>query len=197
MLVVLIDNGHGSNTSGKQSPDKSIREYLYTREIAAAVYQRLLDIPNIKPVLITPELQDIPLAVRVQRINKYCTQYGSSNCILFSIHLNASGNGQWMAARGWSVWTTRGQNNSDKLATLMYKVAVQLFGHGSCRKDMADGDPDYESNFYIIKGANCPAILTENFFQDNKFDVEYLLSTEGFNNIVALHAETAKLWGNK
>ena len=142
MLYVLIDNGHGNNTAGKCSPDKSIREYLYTREIAAAVYQRLLDIPNnhsdshndncnIKPVLITPELQDIPLAVRVQRINKYCTQYGSSNCILFSIHLNASGNGQWMAARGWSVWTTRGQNNSDKLATLMYKVAVQLFGHGS------------------------------------------------------------------
>jgi N-acetylmuramoyl-L-alanine amidase len=195
-LVVLIDNGHGNNTAGKCSPDKSIREYLYTREIAAAVYQRLLDIPNIKPVLITPELQDTPLSVRVNRINKYCTQYGSSNCILFSIHLNASGNGEWMAARGWSVWTTRGQNNSDKLATLMYKVAVQLFGHGSCRKDMVDGDPDYESNFYIIKGANCPAILTENFFQDNKFDVEYLLSTEGFNNIVALHAETAKLWAN-
>lgn len=197
MLYVLIDNGHGNNTAGKCSPDKSIREYLYTREIAAAVYSRLLDIPDIKPILITPELQDIPLITRVQRINKYCSQYGAANCIMISIHLNASGNGQWMAARGWSVWTTRGQNNSDKLATLMYNIAAKLFGHGSCRKDMSDGDPDYESNFYIIKGANCPAILTENFFQDNKFDVEYLLSTEGFNNIVALHAETAKQWAER
>lgn len=197
MLYVLIDNGHGSNTPGKCNKDKSIREYLYTREIAAAVYQRLLDIPNIKPILITPELQDTPLSVRVNRINKYCNQYGAANCILFSIHLNASGNGEWMAARGWECWTTRGQNNSDKLATLMYNIAAKLFGHGSCRKDMVDGDPDKEKDWYIIKGANCPAVLTENFFMDNKFDADYLLSAEGFNNIVALHAETAKLWGNK
>ena len=31
-------------------------------------------------------------------------------------------------------------------------------------KDTKDGDVDYESNFYVIKKANCPAVLTENFF---------------------------------
>lgn len=194
MKVVLIDNGHGYDTSGKCSPDKSIKEYQYNRDIAIAVYDRLLNDPDIHPVLITPEINDISLAERVRRINKYVAKYGSSNCIMVSIHLNAAGNGQWMNARGWSIWTTKGQNISDKLANVFYNVAVHLFGIDKCRKDMVDGDPDYESNFYIIKGANCAAVLTENFFMDNKADVEYLQSAEGFNNIVACHVEAVKRW---
>ena len=47
------------------------------------------------------------------------------------------------------------------------------------RKDTTDGDKDIEAGFYIIKGANCPAVLTENFFQDNKKDVELLESQYG------------------
>lgn len=194
MKVVLIDNGHGYDTSGKCSPDKSVKEYQYNRDIAIAVYDRLLNDPDIHPVLITPEINDISLSERVRRINKYVAKYGSSNCIMVSIHLNAAGNGQWMNARGWSIWTTKGQNISDKLANVFYNVAVHLFGIDKCRKDMVDGDPDYESNFYIIKGANCAAVLTENFFMDNKADVEYLQSAEGFNNIVACHVEATKRW---
>ena len=194
MKCVLIDNGHGYDTSGKCSPDKSVKEYQYNRDIAIAVYDRLLNDPDIHPVLITPEINDISLAERVRRINKYVAKYGSSNCIMVSIHLNAAGNGQWMNARGWSIWTTKGQNISDKLANVFYNVAIRLFGIDKCRKDMVDGDPDYESNFYIIKGANCAAVLTENFFMDNKADVEYLQSAEGFNNIVACHVEAVKRW---
>lgn len=194
MKVVLIDNGHGYDTSGKCSPDKSVKEYQYNRDIAIAVYDRLLNDPDIHPVLITPEINDISLSERVRRINKYVAKYGSSNCIMVSIHLNAAGNGQWMNARGWSIWTTKGQNISDKLANVFYNVAIRLFGIDKCRKDMVDGDPDYESNFYIIKGANCAAVLTENFFMDNKADVEYLQSAEGFNNIVACHVEAVKRW---
>ena len=38
-MKVLIDNGHGSDTPGKRSPngrlrDGRLREYAYTREIA-------------------------------------------------------------------------------------------------------------------------------------------------------------------
>ena len=58
------------------------------------------------------------------------------------------------------------------------------------RKDMADGDPDRESQFYILRHTNCPAVLTENLFQDNREDVEFLLSEEGKRAIVSLH-----VWG--
>lgn len=194
MYYALLDNGHGRETPGKRSPDGLILEYAYTRELAAAIYERLSISDTIKPILITPERNDITLATRVQRINNYCNKYGAKNCIMISLHLNAAGNGQWMNAHGWSVWTTRGQNNSDKLATLMYNNAVNIFGSANCRKDISDGDPDYEAGFYIIKVANCPAILTENFFQDNHNDVDYLLTANGFNSIVALHVAAINEW---
>ena len=34
MVKILIDNGHGVNTKGKQSPDGRLREYAFAREIA-------------------------------------------------------------------------------------------------------------------------------------------------------------------
>ena len=192
----LVDNGHGVDTLGKCAPDKSILEYAYTREIAAAVYERLTICNNIKPILITPERKDIPLATRVQRINNYCNRYGAANCIMISIHLNAAGNGQWMNARGWECYTTPGQNNSDKLATLLYNKAKLLLPNNNIkiRTDNSDGDPDKEANFYIIRKSNCPAVLTENLFMDNKEDNEYLLSATGFNSIVAIHTAAIKEW---
>lgn len=198
MKVVLIDNGHGVDTLGKCAPDKSILEYAYTRELAAAIYDRLTVCNNIKPILITPERKDIPLAERVKRINNYVNRYGAANCIMISIHLNAAGSGQWMTGTGWECYTTPGQNNSDKLATLLYNKATKVFGNNvRIRTDNTDGDPDKEANFYIIRGANCPAVLTENLFMDNKKDNEYLLSATGFNNIVALHTAAIKEWFNE
>ena len=51
----------------------------------------------------------------------------------------------------------------------------------------ANSVSDCEANFQIIKGANCAAVLTENFFMDNKQDVNYLMSPQGLNDTIALH----------
>ena len=42
-MKILIDNGHGSNTKGKRSPDGRLMEYAYTREIAELVVSELLE----------------------------------------------------------------------------------------------------------------------------------------------------------
>jgi len=55
------------------------------------------------------------------------------------------------------------------------------------RKNITDGDPDKESGFYILKYTKCPAVLTENLFQDNRTDVDFLLSEAGKRAIVDLH----------
>ena len=55
------------------------------------------------------------------------------------------------------------------------------------RTDKADGDKDLESNFYVIYHTKCPAVLTENLFQDNPEDVVYLTSERGIKAIVDLH----------
>lgn len=57
------------------------------------------------------------------------------------------------------------------------------------RMDTGDGDRDIESNFYILKNTLCAAVLTENLFQDNRSDVEFLLSAAGRRAIVSLHVE--------
>lgn len=61
-------------------------------------------------------------------------------------------------------------------------------GH-KLRKDYSDGDPDWESDFFILKNTLCAAALTENLFHDNSDDCLFLESDEGRRAIVALHVE--------
>ena len=58
----------------------------------------------------------------VQGVNEVCGRYGTANVVLVSIHCNAAGNGaEWMNARGWSAYTSKGKTKADKLATFCMK----------------------------------------------------------------------------
>lgn len=188
-MKVLIDNGHGENTAGKRSPDGIFREYRYAREIAIEL-ERELRARGIDAERIVREEVDVPLAERTRRVNEICARLGKSSVILVSIHCNAAGNGSdWMNAQGWSAYTSIGKTNADKLASEMYLAAEKYFTDRKIRKEYSDGDPDWEENFYILKKTKCLAVLTENFFMDNKKDVSYLLSLEGRNAIINTHVE--------
>ena len=192
-MKILIDNGHGSNTAGKRSPDGLFREYAYTREIAAEVSYRLRRL-GYNCELLVPELFDVSLIERVHRVNVKCQTYGASNVLLVSIHCNAAGNGkEWMNGRGWEAWTSPGQTEGDKLAECLYQSALNVFAPGTpLRSDWGDGDFDKENHFTILSKTLCPAVLTENFFMDNKADVAYMLSDEGKEAIVRCHVEGIK-----
>ena len=205
MFTVLLDNGHGINTPGKCSPKKEdgtrFKEYKFARTIVECLNLKL-KMMGYNVFIVTPEQEDVSLKERVRRINKVVSQFGAGNCLLISVHVDAAGNAdKWMTARGWSAYTTRGQNNSDKLAECLYNAAEERMGNDPVikasyagemnklfRRDTTDGDKDKEADFYIIKGANCPAVLTENLFQDNRKDVEFLESQYGIQVITELHA---------
>ena len=138
---------------------------------------------------IVHETIDVPLAERARRVNEICARYGATNVLLVSIHCNAAGNGEWMSARGWSAYTSKGKTKSDELATMLYEEAEQIFAGQKIRRDNSDGDPDWEENFYILVKTKCPAVLTENFFQDNKEDVDYLYSDKGKQAIIKTHVD--------
>lgn len=194
-MIILIDNGHGVNTAGKCSPDGIFKEYKYTREIAERLVTALRA-EGMNAQRIVTEENDISLAERSRRVNNVCKQYGAKNVILISIHNNAAGaDSQWHTARGWEAWTSKGQTKSDILATCLYKAAERA--GFKIRKDMTDGDPDKEGHLYILKHTLCPAVLTENLFQDSKEDVSYLLSEEGMRTITALHVEGIKSYINQ
>ena len=188
-MKILIDNGHGENTLGKRSPDGTLREYLYAREIADAIVRELVK-RGYDAERIVRENVDVALTERTRRVNEYCGKLGASNVILISVHCNAAGDGtEWMKARGWSAYTSKGRTKADKLADCLYSIAESVFVGQRIRKDMSDGDPDWEENFYILQKTKCPAVLTENFFQDNKEDVDFLLSPEGKKQIVKVHVD--------
>lgn len=188
-MKILIDNGHGSNTPGKRSPDGRFLEYKYTREIAAAVVQHL-QYRGFDAQLLTPEEYDVSLRARVERVNTWCRQLGRRNVCLVSIHTNAAGNGkQWMSARGWSCYTSKGQTAGDRLATCLYQAAeLYLPGH-KIRRDLTDGDPDLEENFTLLHDTLCAAALSENLFHDNAADVAFLESYTGQQAIISLHVQ--------
>ena len=188
-MKILIDNGHGIDTPGKRSPDGHFREYAYNRYLAFLIRERLLAL-GLDAQLVVPEREDISLKERCRRVNAICRQLGSDQVILLSIHVNAAGNGQnWLDARGWSCFTTRGKTKADALATCLYEAAKNNLPGHRLRTDFTDGDPDIEKDFYIIRHSSCPAVLTENLFMDNRQDVAFLESEEGAKAIVNLHVD--------
>lgn len=192
-----MDNGHGNNTAGKRSPDGTLLEYQYTRDMAKSVFNTLKALGyNVE--LLVPEIYDVPLSERVRRVNQYCNDYGASNVVVVSIHINAAGNGtQWLSARGWSVYTSKGKTKSDELATIMCEEAEKSHIDFKIRRDFSDGDPDWEENFTILSKTKCPAVLSENFFMDNKDDVNFLLSQTGKDVIKNIHINSIIRYANK
>lgn len=214
-MIILIDNGHGIDTAGKCSPNKRLREYKWAREIAGLLCNFLKNC-GYDARLLVPEETDISLKERCRRVNAICDKEGKNNVLLVSIHSNAAGaDGKWKTAGGWCVYTSPGQTKSDILATEIWNCAkewlspyidrfplLQRKGEYDSRQrpmraDWSDGDPDYEARFAVLTGTKCAAVLTESLFQDNKADVEFLLSREGKNAIVRLHADGIISYINK
>lgn len=211
-IHIILNYGHAKNTPGKHSPKYSTltrydQEYfkqfpefgedrfyewmsnrVIGKKIATTLRERGWNVHEVYP----EGDADMPLNTVVAKTNEICKKYKATNCVFVSIHSNALGNGtSWMSARGWCIYTTKGKTISDKFADYVFKYAESEFKEQAqkVRKDMGDGDPDYEANFTVIKGAKCAAILTESFFYDNLHDLKYLVSDQGQHDIVWVHVQ--------
>nr|WP_301345966.1 MULTISPECIES: N-acetylmuramoyl-L-alanine amidase [Muribaculaceae] len=187
-MKILIDNGHGEETPGKCSPDKRLREYQYCREIAQRVSGELT-LKGADTLLLVPEKTDISLNERVRRVNGWSNKLGSKNVVLVSIHNNAAGaDGKWHNASGFSVFVSQNAStNSKRLAQIFTDKATEmnLTGNRCIPKEKY-----WVQSLAMTRDTNCPAVLTENLFQDNEEDVAYLLSEEGKRAIVKLHVDS-------
>lgn len=203
---IILGTAHLTTTPGKCSPDGKFRECVYSREIVKRVYDELsrmgyrvvVDYPDLQPNVqmkgaTWKQEQTRELTWRSNFVNQMCAKYGTANCLYVSIHVNAAGIGtSWMNARGWAVYTSPGKTKSDTLATYLFNEAKELLPHDSkyyVRADWSDGDPDYEAKFHVLTKTKCPAVLTENLFQDNKEDVAYLTSEIGKQTITKIHVD--------
>lgn len=191
--VVILGTAHGINVAGKRSPDGKFREYKFSREVIQMIKPKLEAMGYIVYIDIIADVVPLPqsseLKKRVQIVNDICKKHGTANCIYVSIHNDAAGNGrEWHNAKGFSVHVSIvGSEKSKKLAKIFTSNAIRddLCGNRSiptCKY--------HSSNFYVLNNTICPAVLTENLFQDSKEDVDFLLSDKGKNAIVNLHVNS-------
>lgn len=79
-MTILIDPGHGVNTPGKRSPDGSFLEYAFNRDIAQRLATSITSLNSLtspyslmlSAQVLVPELEDIPLRERCNRVNRIC-----------------------------------------------------------------------------------------------------------------------------
>lgn len=189
MTKILIDPGHGYDMPGVSSPDGKFREWAFTRIIAQSVVKHLV-FRGYDAELVVQEDEDVPPILRCARIFKQTYSLGKDNVILVSIHVNAAGNGkEWKRAQGWSCFASVGHAESDRLGSCLAKAALKNLPKRKLRFEGIECDPDQEAKFFTLNGTQCPAVLTENFFSDNRDDLAFICSEKGQKAIVALHVE--------
>ena len=194
-MVILLDSAHGSNTLGKCSPDRSLLEWQWSREVVGLI-ESALNAKGIVTHRIVPESNDVPLSTRCQRVNNFCKKYGTSNCLLISPHINASGSdGKWHNARGFSAWVAKNASAKSKDCASMLQIKAESLGLKGNR--CVPPCKYWSANFYILKNTACPAVLTENLFQDNQEDCEFLKTKKGKELIADLHVDIIVEYINK
>lgn len=196
-IHIIFDYGHGSNCPGKCSPDGSFHEWEFNRRAGKAIADGLRAqgyhvhetwTENHEPLsdpskVCTKKQLDAALNWRARRVNEFCAQFGTKNCVSISIHANAAGgDGQWHNATGFCVMVgKKASANSKRLARLIYDEAD---------KQGLRGNRCVPAEHYWVQGlcmcdrTNCPAVLVESMFYDSHTDLALLQSAEGFNKIV-------------
>ena len=179
-LTLILDAAHGSNVSGKRSPDGMFLEYQFSRKIISIVQEKLSNLDEIVIVETAPTELEPGLHDRVRIANRQ-----ASPALFVSVHANAAGSdGKWHDAKGFEIYTSIGDTPADDYASALFEKFVKAFPDFKVRKDTSDGDPDREANFYVLKNTRMPAVLIETGFQDNRSDVE-TMSDEEFQELYA------------
>jgi N-acetylmuramoyl-L-alanine amidase len=204
-----VSAGHGGidpltgsyTTSGKQFYHNGLDlhnsgnfyEGVFNRQIADKLVARLKEEKIVYEKFYHPYL-DMTLSNKSSMVNKH--HAGVKKTILFELHSNACTNHN---ARGFSVYTSPGETDSDKLATVLWNHVAEFadkYGVKMRAQESSDGDVDYEEKFHMLTKTACPAILPECLFFDNREDVVILNNEDFQNEYVEALLLTAK-WGQK
>lgn len=105
--------------------------------------------------------------------------------IFVSVHCNSFSDPE---THGFEVWTTRGQDDSDALATALFESIQSNFPQLFGRQDTSDGDVDKEAGFAVLKGG-MPSALIELAFVSNP-EEELILSNPAYQKLFGLAIST-------
>ncbi len=186
---VILDPGHGDrdHTAGKRSPDGTLIEGEWARDVAARMGAAFRSLGFEVRQTVTGG-EDITLKARTDYANAVMKENPDVRWTFISIHANAAGNkGRWRIASGWSVYVSpRTTRDNRRFAQTLYAEAEALGLRGNrsvpeCRY--------WEANFHVLNQTRMPAVLTENLFMDNERECVWLKTEEGKDTIVRLHVK--------
>lgn len=173
MKKVVLDPGHGVETAGKCSPDKSYYEHEFNLDISKR-QKKILERHGVEVILTRTDEHDVTLANRVAIANKERPDLFVSN------HSNASGDGtEWTDPDGYGIYTSSagdsaGRNKAAKAILARVEDAdIPLWGGGL-----------HHEGFYVLKNTIDPAVLIEHGFHTNKAETA-LLKTSAYRDKLA------------
>lgn len=162
MKVICLDYGHGGHDPG--AVGNGLKEKDLTLAIGKKV-KGMLEKQGLKVIETRSDDRYVSLTERANISNR------NKADALVSLHVNSASNPN---ARGFEIFTTRGQTPADKLADEIGKELQGAFPNVPFRADWSDGDLDKEENFTVIAKATAPACLVEMGFIVNAQDAAML-----------------------
>lgn len=161
-MRICLDAGHGKETAGKRSPDGTLLEFEFNRDVTNRL-KAILESHGIEVLLTCDDEHDIDLKTR-------CMYANDNKCDYFvSIHANAHEE-YWTDANGWEIYVVGKGGKAEKLAECIRKHSIPMLG----LKDRGVK----VSNFAVLKDTDMPAILIEHGFYTNKEECAKLKTDE-------------------
>ncbi|MFD2671794.1 N-acetylmuramoyl-L-alanine amidase [Marinicrinis sediminis] len=162
-MKIVIDAGHGKETSGKRSPDGTLREYYFNSDVATKVKEQLSHFEDVEIIFTHSDSRDVPLQERTDHANKIGAD------LFVSIHANAIGSGEWNSVAGIETFVyKKSYTQSLRLAESIQNVLIKETG----RKNRGVK----EANFHVLRETSMPSVLVECEFMTNREACELLKS---------------------
>ena len=164
-MKIILDAGHGANTSGKRSPDGTVREWNINSKIVeelmvlASKYEGV----QVKRVDDPTGKRDVPLQERTDIANAWGAD------LYVSIHQNAMGVG-WSTAKGAETFAY--SKDSTEAATVAKHIQNEIVK----QTGSADRGVKFQ-NFHVLRETKCPSVLVECGFMTNRSEAVDMLTS--------------------
>ncbi len=178
MFKLVLNAGHGKNTSGKRCmkklDPKQTREWVLNSRICEKIEQKLKAYTGYDVLRLDDPtgVKDIALKKRTDAANKYGADF------YLSIHHNAGVNGGIGGGIETYVYT-KADAESKEWQEALYEA---LMNHAGLKGNRADGTR--KANLHECRESKMPCVLIEAGFMDSKTDVPIIL-TDKFADEVA------------
>lgn len=184
--LIIGDAGHAEKVAGKESPDKSLKEWRFNQEVDLKMKKRCAD-HGIDYYQTNPSptgKDEMGLSKRAELANKYWKNQGKPKALFISYHANAHLS-YFTDARGTETYVASNASQNSKNAAKyindeIYNAFKKLDSNAKNRGVKTE-------DFTVIYKANMPSILVEYGFYTNKADLNILQ-----NNVDDLVEATVK-----